>query len=155
MLRNMLREFREFAIKGNVVDMGVGVVIGAAMTAIVQSLVKDIFTPLVSLFTVGINSASWFVVLKPGKLGGPYHSLAAAQADAAITLNLGNFFNALMSFLVVTLILFFFIRAINRLKRPSHVSTDPADTRECPYCLSNISSKATRCPHCTSELKTD
>jgi len=155
MLKNMLREFREFAIKGSVVDMGVGVVIGSAMTNIVQSLVKDIFTPFVSLFTTGINSTGWFFVLRAGKHGGPYASLAKAQADAAITLNIGSFFNALVSFLVVAVILFFFIRAINRLRRPAQVSADPADTKECPYCFNTISTKATRCPYCTSELKQD
>lgn len=153
MLKNILREFKQFAVKGSVVDMGVGVVIGAAMTSIVQSLVQDIFMPFVSLLTVGINSSNWFVVLKEGKHGGPYTGLVQAQADAAITLNIGNFLNALLSFMVVAWILFIFIRAINRLKRPSQVISDPVDTRECPYCFNIISRKATRCPYCTSDLK--
>jgi large conductance mechanosensitive channel len=151
-VKKILREFKAFAVKGSVVDMGVGVVIGAAMTSIVQSLVKDIFTPFVSLFTVGVNSANWFVVLKEGIKGGPYDSLQQAHADAAITINIDNFFNATVSFLIVAVILFFFIRAINRLKRPSQVIADPVDTRECPYCFNIISRKATRCPYCTSDL---
>ncbi|MBD3671236.1 MAG: large conductance mechanosensitive channel protein MscL [Gammaproteobacteria bacterium] len=149
----MLREFKEFAVKGNVVDMGVGVVIGAAITGVVQSMVKDIFTPFVSLFTTRIHTANWFIVIREGKQGGPYDTLLQAQTDAALTVNIGNFFNALVSFLIVAVILFFFIRGINRLKRPSQVIADPVDTKECPFCFNIISRKATRCPYCTSDLK--
>ena len=146
-------EFKEFAVKGNVVDMGVGIVIGAAFTSVVNSLVKDIFTPLIGSITTGVNFSNWFITLKQGKNGGPYSTLIDAQADNAITINLGQFVNATISFLIVAMILFLFIRSINKLKRPTHVTADPVKTRECPYCLSTIAIAARRCAFCTSEIE--
>jgi large conductance mechanosensitive channel len=148
----MIQEFKEFAIKGNVVDMGVGIVIGAAFTSIVNSLVTDIVNPLLGMISTGADFSRWFVVLREGHQGGEYKTLLQAQADNAVTLNIGLFFNAVISFLIVSLVLFFVIRAINKLKRPEEVTADPIKTRECPFCFSNISTQATRCPHCTSEL---
>jgi large conductance mechanosensitive channel len=149
----IIKEFKEFAVKGNAVDMGVGIVIGAAFTSIVNSLVKDVITPLLGLITSGVDFGNWFFVLKEGKTGAPYANLAAAQADKALTLNLGLFLNAAISFLIVAWVLFFIIRTINSLKRPEVVTADPVRTRECPYCLSNIALEASRCPLCTSHLK--
>lgn len=149
----IVNEFKEFAVKGNVVDMGVGIVIGAAFTSVVNSLVKDIFTPLIGSITTGVNFSNWFITLKQGKNGGPYTSLIDAQADNAITVNLGQFLNATISFLIVAMILFLIIRSINKLKRPKHVTADPAITRECPYCLSTIAIAAKRCAYCTSEVE--
>jgi large conductance mechanosensitive channel len=148
----ILKEFKEFAVKGDAVGMGVGIVIGAAFTAIVNSLVKDIFTPFLALLTTGVNFSNWFITLREGGKGGPYTSLVQAQADNAVTLNIGTFLNAVISFFIVAVVLFFIIRAINRLKRPEQVTVDPIKTKECPYCFSVVSINATRCPFCTSEI---
>ena len=151
----IINEFKEFAVKGNAVDMGVGIVIGAAFTSIVNSLVKDIMTPLLGVFTSGVDFANWFITLKEGEAGGPYSNLAAAQADSALTLNFGLFLNAALTFLIVAWVLFFIICSINSLKRPVQVTADPVKTKECPYCFSNITFEATRCPLCTSHLISD
>ena len=147
----LLNEFKEFAVKGNVVDMGVGIVIGAAFTSVVNSLVKDIFTPLLGLALAGIDFADWFVTLKQGKQGGPYSSLAQAQADSAVTMNFGQFLNATISFLIVAFVLFFLIRTINRLKHEEQAEEAPTK-RQCPYCFSVVPEKASRCPYCTSDI---
>lgn len=149
----IFNEFKEFAVKGNAVDMGVGIVIGAAFTSIVNSLVRDLLTPLLGVFTSGVDFANWFFTLKAGKSGGPYSTLADAQADNALTLNFGLFFNATITFLIVAWVLFFIIRMINSLKRPEVVTADPVKTRECPYCMSSIALQARRCPLCTSHLE--
>ncbi len=149
---SFIKEFKEFAVKGNVVDMGVGIVIGAAFTAVVNSLVQDLFNPLLRLMTTDFQVGGWFWVIRPGGTGGPYHSLAEATADHALTVNVGNFVNALISFLIVAIVLFFLVRAINGLKRPAHARAAPEDTRECPRCFSAINMKATRCPFCTSDV---
>lgn len=150
---NLIKEFQEFAVKGNVIDMGVGIVIGAAFTSIVNSLVIDIFGPLIALVTTGVNFSEWFITLRTGDVGGPYSTLDQAQLDNAITINAGIFLNSVISFLVVALIIFFLIRAINRLKRPEQVTADPVHTKECTACFSVISEKATRCPYCTTQLE--
>ena len=149
----IINEFKEFAVKGDVVDMGVGIVIGAAFTSIVESLVKDICNPLLGAVTTGADFSNWFITLKQGKSDTDYATLLQAQADSAVTLNVGLFFNAVISFLIVALVLFFVIRAINKLKRPDEMTADPVKTKECPFCFSNIASLAIRCPHCTSEIK--
>ena len=149
----ILKEFKEFAVKGSVIDMGVGLVVGAAFTSIVNSLVKDIFTPFLSLFTTGTNFTNWFIILSEGEKGGPYSTLAQAQIDDAVTLNVGSFLNSVISFLLIAAVLFIFIRAINRLRRPANATADPAKTKECPYCFSIVPIKATRCPFCTSHIK--
>jgi large conductance mechanosensitive channel len=113
----LIKEFKEFAIKGNMVDMAVGIVIGAAFTGIVQSLVKDIFTPPIGWLVGNVDFADVFVLLKDGKTPGPYPTLAAAQAAGAITLNLGVFLNACISFAIVAFVLFLLIKGVNRLRR--------------------------------------
>ncbi|WP_134017844.1 large conductance mechanosensitive channel protein MscL [Modicisalibacter xianhensis] len=149
-----LKEFREFAVKGNVVDMAVGIIIGAAFTAIVNSLVKDIFTPLIGLATGGLNFTNQFLVLREGAGTGPYNTLAQAQADGAVTLNYGLFLNATISFVIVAFATFLLIRNINRLKNLAQApETAAAPTvKTCPFCISKIPIPATRCPACTSEL---
>lgn len=148
-----LKEFREFAVKGNVVDMAVGIIIGAAFTAIVNSLVKDIFTPLIGLATGGLNFTNQFLVLREGTGTGPYNTLAQAQADGAVTLNYGLFLNATISFVIVAFATFVLIRNINRLKNLAHEPETAAPTvKTCPYCISKIPIPATRCPAYTSEL---
>jgi large conductance mechanosensitive channel len=152
-IMKLLKEFKEFAVKGNVVDMGVGIVIGAAFTSVVNSLVKDVFTPLLGLALAGIDFTNWFITIKQGKHGGPYSSLAQAQADSAVTVNFGQFLNSIISFLIVAFVLFFLIRAINRLKQMAEPPAEEAPKkRECPYCFSVVPDQASRCPFCTSDI---
>ena len=148
----IINEIKEFAIKGNVIDMAVGIIIGAAFTTIVNSLVKDIINPVIGIFTKGVDFNNLFITIKSGASGGPYTSLAQAQADSAVTLNIGMFLNACISFTIVAIVLFFIVKAMNKLKRPVKVTTDPVKTKECDYCLSNVNINAKRCPYCTSQL---
>ncbi len=148
----MLREFREFALKGNVVDMAVGIIIGAAFGTIIQSLVSDIIMPPIGLLLGNVDFSNLFVLLKEGTVAGPYASLADAQAAGAVTINYGVFLNTVINFIIIALAVFLLIRSINRLRREEEAPPAEPTTRECPYCLSSIPIKATRCPHCTSEL---
>jgi len=140
----MVKEFKEFVLRGNVVDLAVAVIIGAAFTAIVNSLVKDIFMPIIGYALGGVDFINMFIVLG----GGSYATLAEAQKAGAATINYGLFINAVITFLLVALILFFVIKGINKLQKQSA----PANTKECPYCLTTIPLNATRCPNCTSQL---
>lgn len=149
----MLKEFKEFAMKGNVVDMAVGIIIGAAFTTIVQSLVKDVLMPPLGLLLGGVDFSQFFMVLKEGTVAGPYATLAAAQEAGAVTLNYGVFANTVLSFLIVAFAVFMLIRYINKLKRPEEEPKPAVPTiKKCPYCYSDIAKEATRCPHCTSQL---
>ncbi len=148
----MLREFKEFALRGNVVDMAVGIIIGASFGTIVNSLVFDILMPPIGMILGNVDFSSLFIVLKEGKFPGPYASPAVAKTAGAVTINYGVFINTLISFLIVAFAVFLLVRNINRLKRQEEAQPAPA-TKECPYCLSAIPIKAVRCAHCTSELK--
>ena len=148
----MFKEFKEFAIKGNVVDMAVGIIIGAAFGTIVTSLVKDIIMPPIGLLLGGVDFSNLFLVLKQGATPSPYGSLAAAQAAGAVTLNVGQFINTVISFLIVAFSVFLVIRAINKLKREEPAPAAAPTTKECPFCLSAIPLKATKCAHCGSNL---
>lgn len=149
----MLKEFKEFAIRGNVVDMAVGIIIGAAFTTIVQSLVKDVLMPPIGLLLGGVDFSNFFTVLKEGTTPAPYETLAAASEAGAVTLNYGVFFNTVLSFLIVAFSVFILIRYINRLKRPAEEPEPAAPTvKKCTYCYTDIAIEATRCPNCTSEL---
>jgi large conductance mechanosensitive channel len=150
----MLKEFREFAMRGNVVDMAVGIIIGAAFGTIVNSLVADIIMPPVGLILGNVDFANLFAVLKEGKVAGPYASIAAAKAAGAVTLNYGIFINTIISFLIVAFAVFLLIRSINNLRRQKEPATAAPAVKECPFCLSVIPLKAVRCGHCTSDLKT-
>jgi large conductance mechanosensitive channel len=149
----MFKEFKEFAARGNVVDMAVGIIIGGAFGTIVSSLVADILMPSISLLLGDVDFANRFAVLKEGMTPGPYASLADAKKAAAVTLNYGVFINEMVSFLIVAFAVFLLVRAINRLKRQEVAPAAAPTTKECPYCLSVVDLKATRCAHCTSELK--
>jgi large conductance mechanosensitive channel len=149
----MLKEFKEFAVKGNVVDMAVGIVIGAAFGAIVKSFVADVIMPPIGILLGDIDFANLFLVLKEGISPPPYISQAAAQEAGAVTLNYGVFVNSIVSFVIIAFAVFFVIRSINRLKREKEAPPEAPTTKECPYCLSAIPLKAVRCGHCTSELK--
>lgn len=148
----MLKDFKEFAMRGNVVDMAVGIIIGAAFGTIVRSLVSDIIMPPIGLLLGNVDFSNLFVVLRGGAIPGPYTSLADAQAAGAVTLNYGVFINTIISFIIVAFAVFLVIRYINKLKRKEEAPAEPT-TKECPYCFTTIPIKATRCPHCTSALK--
>jgi large conductance mechanosensitive channel len=148
----MLKDFKEFAMRGNVVDMAVGIVIGVAFGAVIKSLVADVLMPPIGLLLGNVDFSNLFITLKAGKVAGPYVSLAAAQAAGAVTLNLGVFINTIISFIIVAFAVFLLVRGINQLRREQEAPPAAPATRECPYCLVEIPLKATRCPHCTSEL---
>jgi large conductance mechanosensitive channel len=150
----MFEEFKEFALRGNVVDMAVGIIIGAAFGAIVKSLVDDVIMPPLGLLLGNVDFSNFFVLLKQGSPAAPYASLAEAQTAGAVTINYGLFVNVVISFLIVAFVMFLLIRSVNRLKREEEAPPPEPTTKECPYCLSTIPIKATRCAHCTSELPT-
>jgi large conductance mechanosensitive channel len=149
----MFKDFKEFVMRGNVVDMAVGIIIGAAFGAVVKSLVADVIMPPIGLLLGNVDFANLFLTLKAGKEAGPYASLAAAQAAGAVTLNLGVFINTIVSFVIVAFAVFLVVKSVNRLRREQEAPPPPA-TRECPFCRSEIPLQASRCPHCTSELGT-
>lgn len=149
----MLKEFREFAVKGNAVDMAVGIIIGAAFGAIVTSLVADIIMPPIGILMGNLDFANMLIVLKDGKVPGPYATLAQAKAAGAVTLNYGQFINAVINFVIVAFSVFLLVRNINRLRQEKEAPPAAPTTKECPFCLSVIPLKAFRCGHCTSELK--
>ena len=147
----MLKEFKAFAMRGTVVDMAVGIIIGAAFGAIVKSLVDDVIMPPIGMLMGNVDFANLYVVLKEGAAAAaPYASLADAKKAGAVTINYGVFINSVISFLIVAFAVFMLIRNINRLQREAPVEVT---TKECPFCTSPIPLKATRCPLCTSELK--
>jgi len=148
----MLREFKEFALRGNVVDMAVGIIIGAAFGAIVKSLVDDIIMPPIGLLLGGVEFTNLYFLLKPGSPAGPYASLADAQAAGAVTIDYGVFANTVISFLIIAFVVFLLVRSINRLRREEAAPPEEPTTKECPHCLSTIPIRATRCAYCTSEL---
>ncbi len=143
----MLKEFREFIARGNVVDMAVGIIIGAAFGGIVTSLVNDIIMPPIGMLLSGINFKDLFITLN----GKTYPSAAAAQAASAPAIFYGNFINTIINFLIVAFVIFLLVRGINRIKRQP-APADPT-TKECQYCHTTIPIKAVRCPNCTSDLK--
>jgi large conductance mechanosensitive channel len=146
----MFKEFKEFAMRGNVVDMAVGIIIGAAFGLIVKSLVDDVIMPPIGLLLGNLDFSNIFFVLKEGsKSPGPYATVAAAKQAGAVTLNIGMFISTVINFLIVAVAIYFVVRTMNHLKKDA-----PADptTKECPFCHSTINLQASRCPHCTSEL---
>jgi len=147
----MFKEFREFAVRGNVVDMAVGIIIGGAFGTIVKSLVDDVIMPPIGLLLGGVDFSNIFLVLKDGATAGPYAALADAKAAGAVTMNVGVFLNAVIAFLIVALSVFLLVRGINSLRREQEAPSAPT-TKECTYCASTIPIKARRCPACTSEL---
>lgn len=149
----MLKEFKKFALRGNVIDMAVGIIIGAAFSTIVNSLVNDILMPPFGWLLGGVDFENFYLTIEAGNPAGPYASLADAQAAGAVTVNYGIFINSLITFLLVALAMFFLIRAINRLQHGKETPQEPEPTtKDCPYCLSEIPLQASRCPHCTSQL---
>jgi large conductance mechanosensitive channel len=144
---SFFKEFKEFAVKGNVVDLAVGVIIGGAFGKIVTSLVNDIVMPLITLVTGKLSFENMFIALD----GNTYETLAAAQEAGASTFNYGSFITNVIDFLIIALVIFIFVKQINRFKKKPEPA--PATTKECPYCRTSIHKDATRCPNCTSELQ--
>ncbi len=147
--KGVMGEFREFIMRGNVMDMAVGVIIGGAFQAIINSLVNDIIMPVITLLTGGIDFTNWFVALD----GSKYDTLAEAQEAGAATLNYGVFITAIINFLLMALVIFMLVKTLNNLAAKAKKEEEAAPTTKiCPHCMSEIDIKATRCPHCTSEL---
>ncbi|HTN71698.1 MAG TPA: large conductance mechanosensitive channel protein MscL [Methylomirabilota bacterium] len=145
----MLKEFKEFVMRGNVLDLAVAVVIGAAFGKIISSLVEDIIMPPIGLALGNVDFANLFISLS----GKDYPSVAAAKAAGAATVNYGIFFNTIFNFLIVAFVIFLLIRSYSKMQKPAPTPASAPTTKDCPYCLSAIPIKATRCAHCTSELK--
>ncbi|KAF5408005.1 MAG: Large-conductance mechanosensitive channel [Candidatus Udaeobacter sp.] len=146
----MWKEFKEFAVKGNAVDLAVGVIIGASFGGIVNSLVKDILMPPVGLLTGGLDFSNKFLILKAAPGSGSFNTPAEAAKAGAVTWNYGNFITLIINFVIVAFCIFLVVKAMNRLKRPS--PTAAPVSKECPACAMTIPIKAGRCPHCTTEL---
>lgn len=144
----MLKEFKAFIDRGNLLQLAVAFIMGVTFAAVVTSFVNDIIMPLVGLGTGGVDFASHFAVLKEGKTPGPYSTVQAAHDAGAVTLNWGLFINAIIVFIIVALVLFFLVKAYNKATKPQA----PVVTKDCPYCFTAIPIAAVRCPNCTSDL---
>ena len=148
----MLKEFKAFALRGNVLDLAVGIIIGGAFGTIVKSLVDDVIMPPIGLALGNLDFTNLFVLLKPGeKASPPYTTIAQAHDAGAVTVNYGQFINNVITFIIIAFAVFLIVRAANRLK-PTDASGAPT-TKDCPYCRMAIPVGATRCPHCTTELR--
>jgi large conductance mechanosensitive channel len=148
------KDFKAFAMRGNVVDMAVGIIIGGAFGTIVKSLVDDIIMPPIGMLLGNVDFSNLFLTIKEGAQAGPYASVAAAKAAGAVTVNYGLFVNSVVSFLIVAFAVFLMIRAMMKLQRPEPAVAAAPTTKDCPFCHTTIPIKAVRCPNCTSELKT-
>ena len=144
----MLKDFKDFISQGNLLAIAVAFVMGAAFSAIVNSLVNDVIMPIVARITGGLDFSSKFFVIKQGATSGPYNTVEAAKNAGAVTINYGLFINAIIVFIIVALVLFFIVRAYNKVCKADKAET----TKNCPYCCESIPLDATRCPQCTSEL---
>ena len=150
-MKKIWNEFKEFAVKGNAVDLAVGVIVGAAFTGIINSLVKDVIMPPISLLTGGLDFSNKFVILRAAKDGSmAFNTPTDAAKAGAITWNYGNFITLAINFVIVAGAVFLLVRAINKLRKPAEEKAP--DQKECPACAMKIPIKATRCPHCTTEL---
>lgn len=149
--KGFIAEFKKFIMRGNVIDLAVGVIIGGAFQSIVKSLVDDIFMPIISLATKGIDFSNWFIALD----GNKYGTLSQAQEAGAAVISYGNFISAVINFIIMAFIIFLFVKAINTLAEKTKKAEEPAapTTKKCPYCMSEIDIEATKCPHCTSSLE--
>ena len=153
-IKNLFTDFKNFAVKGNMVDMAVGIILGAAFNGVVNSIVTDLIMPPISLLLAKINFSGLFFTLKDGAaVAGPYASIEAAKEAGAVVLNLGAFINTAISFIITAWAVFMLVKFIAQLKKqPAPVEAVPT-TKECPFCKSTININATKCPHCTSDLK--
>ena len=147
MASKFLKEFRDFAERGNAIDMAIGIIVGSVMTGVVNSLVKDVIMPPIGLLIGGVDFSQWFFVLAGGN-GQTFNTIAEAQAAGATTLNLGVFLNTVISFIITMFAAFLIVRTVNKMKSKKAVTT-----RACPYCKSTVDITATKCPHCCSALE--
>jgi large conductance mechanosensitive channel len=148
----MLKDFKEFVMRGNVIDMAVGIIIGVAFGTVVKSLVDDVIMPPIGLLLGNVDFTNLFAVLREGTAPPPYASLAAAKEVGAVTINYGAFINTIITFVIIAFCVFMLIRQVNNMRKKEEAPAEPT-TKECPHCLSAIAIKATRCAHCTSELQ--
>ena len=142
----MLKEFKKFALKGNMIDLAVGIIIGGAFSSIINSLVKDIIMPLLGVFTKNIDFSNWFIALD----GGDYKTLAAAEEEGAAVIKYGLFISGVLNFIIMAFVVFLIVKWINKLKKPE---TAAVTTKKCPRCQSDINLNATKCPFCTSDIE--
>ncbi|KPK03168.1 MAG: mechanosensitive ion channel protein MscL [Gemmatimonas sp. SG8_28] len=149
----MLKDFKEFAMRGNVVDMAVGIIIGGAFGTIVKSLVSDVLMPPIGLLLGNVDFSNLFVTIKGGDPAGPYLTLTEATEAGAVTVNYGVFVDNVVSFVIVAFAVFLLIRAMLRLQKKEETAPPPPDKKDCPFCYSSMPIKATRCPSCTSQLE--
>ena len=153
-MKGFFGEFKKFIMRGNVIDLAVGVIIGGAFQAIVNSLVNDIVSPVLSLATKGVNFADKFIVLTADEVA--FATVDAAKEAGYATLNYGGFITAIINFLIMALVIFLLVKTINKISDMGKKKEEPAPaeptTKTCPYCQSEISIKATKCPHCTSNI---
>ncbi len=149
----MIKELKEFAMRGNVLDMAVGIIIGASFGSVVRSLVDDVIMPPVGLILGNVDFSNLFIVLREGDIVGPYLSIAEAQAVGAVTLNYGLFVNTIITFLIVAFAVFLLIRSVNILQKTEEDTRSEPTTKECPFCFMDIPMDAIRCPQCTSDLE--
>ena len=149
----MLKEFKEFAMRGNVVDMAVGIIIGAAFGTIVKSLVADIIMPPIGLLLGNVDFSNLFIVIKQAAAAGTFATVAEAQKAGAVTINYGLFINTIIRFIIVAFAVFLIVRSINKLKREEEAPPEEPTTKKCPHCLSEIPIHASRCAFCTSEVQ--
>lgn len=150
-MKNFIKEFKEFVMRGNVLDLAVAVIIGGAFQKIINSMVNDIIMPIVTLCTGGIDFTNWFFALN----GESYDTLAQAQAVGASTINYGTFLTETISFLIMAFVIFMMVKTMNRLaslNKKEEAAVVESNTQICPYCKSEIAIDATRCPHCTSQI---
>lgn len=148
----MLQEFKKFAMRGNVVDMAVGIIIGGAFGTIVKSLVADVIMPPIGLLLGGVDFSDLFLTLKEGATAGPYATLASAQEAGAVTISYGLFINSVISFLIVAFAVFLLIKGINKMQAEEEAPEEEVTTKDCPFCITSIAISASRCPNCTSQL---
>jgi large conductance mechanosensitive channel len=148
----MLQEFKKFAMRGNVVDMAVGIIIGGAFGTIVKSLVADVIMPPVGLLLGGVDFSDLFITLKDGATAGPYSTLAIAQEAGAVNISYGLFVNSVISFLIVAFAVFLLIKGINTMQAEEDAAEEEVTTKDCPFCVTSVAITAKRCPNCTSEL---
>ena len=147
-MKKMMEEFKKFALKGNMIDLAVGVIVGGAFNSIVTSLVNDIFMPVLSLFTGKLDFANWFIALD----GKKYETIALAQEAGVATVNFGTFISGVLNFIIMAFVVFLIVKGMNKLREKDAPAPAAPTTKKCPHCLSEINIAATKCPHCTSDL---
>jgi len=148
----MIKEFKEFAMRGNVLDMAVGLILGASFGSVVSSLVDDVIMPPIGLLLGNVDFSNLFIVLREGDIPGPYLSIAEAQLVGAVTLNYGLFINTIITFVIVAFAVFLLIRSVNKIQRADEEPASEPTTKVCPFCFMDIPIDAIRCPQCTSDL---